>query len=136
MKDRTARTIEGLMMIAIGLVVIALSAATVAAQEAPAPNPSVPHITPTPGFKAVLNVYWVDTKTLDIVSESSYWYPTKGACSDSLPKAFAIAQEAANPGEIAVLECKAVSKRGETIVPDGAQGPSAKPHVAPGTTDL
>jgi len=134
----TRRTLSDLFIgTGIALVVIGLCICTVRAQEAPMPNPSVPHITPTPGFKAVMNVYWVDTTSLDIVAESSYWYPTKDACSAALPKGFAIAQEAANSGEIAVLECKAVSKHGETIVPDGAQGPSAKPHtVAPGTTDL
>lgn len=134
----TRRTLSDLLIgIGIALAVIGLCICTVASAQEVAPNPSVPHITPTPGFKAVLNVYWVDTASLDIVAESSYWYPTKGACSDALPKAFAIAQEAANSGEIAVLECKAVSKHGETIVPDGAQGPDAKPHtVVPGTTDL
>lgn len=81
------------------------------------PNPGVQHINPTHGFKAVMNVYWVDAKTLEIVAEDSYWFPDGEACTDAEPKGVAIANAAAAEGEIAMVECKTVQRKGDTIVP-------------------
>lgn len=89
----------------------------------------------TLGFKAVLNVYWVSPKTLEITAMDSYYYPTLEKCRDAQPKAETIAQSVAGQGDVAIAECKAMKQVGETVAPDDAQGPPKKP-LPKGTVTL
>ncbi len=76
----------------------------------------------TPGFKAVMNVYWIDRSNLDIVAESSYWFPTGKACRDAMPKAMAIATGAAASRDDVLIECKAFAHLPATrlMTPEGS----------------
>jgi hypothetical protein len=79
------------------------------------------------GKKAIMDVYTVNTETLEIIATNEYAFEDAKSCVNAMGKATAIANAAVPKGAVAIVKCFAGAK--------SAEG-GAKPDVKPGTTEL
>ena len=107
---------------------MALAASVAFAQDVPdIDSPHWMH-----GQKAIMDVYTVDTRNLDIIATNEYSFKDAEACTNAMSKAMAIANAAVPKGAVAIVKCFAGSK-GE----DGAARPDVKKaDPKPGNTTL
>jgi hypothetical protein len=100
-----------------------LSAACIAAAQVPEARTE-----PAPrqlGIRAVMNVYYISPKTLEITSSAQLGWPTLDDCRDGIPGAVEIAQRYATEGDLVEVQCFAVAVK---VAP--------KQQKPDGTTDL
>lgn len=78
------------------------------------------------GIRAVMNVYYVAPKTLEITSTVQFGWATLDACRAGMAEAMAIAQPYASEGDLVEVQCFAVKDPPKTRTS----------RKADGTTDL
>jgi hypothetical protein len=110
-----------------GLLCAALSVAGIAAAQVP--DFPAEHQPRQLGIRAVMNVYYISPKTLEITSTVQFGWATLDACRAGMPEAMAIAQPYASEGDVVEVQCFAVKDTPNAQKAEKAQ----EPH---GTTDL
>jgi hypothetical protein len=104
-----------------------LSVAGIAAAQVP--DVPTEHQLRQLGIRAVMTVYYISPKTLEITSTVQFGWATLDACRAGMPEAMAIAQPYASEGDVVEVQCFAVKDTPRAQKAEKAQ----KPH---GTTDL
>jgi len=74
------------------------------------------------GKKAIMDVYTVDTATLDVIATNEFAFETSDACANAMSKAMAIANEQVPKGAVAIVKCFAASKGADGAVKPGKPG--------------
>ena len=106
------------------LLCVVLSVAGIAAAQVPdAPTEHQPRQL---GIRAVMNVYYISPKTLEITSTVQFGWATLDACRAGMPEAMTIAQPYASEGDVVEVQCFAVNDTPK----------AQKAEKAHGTTDL
>jgi hypothetical protein len=81
------------------------------------------------GIGAVMNVYYVSPRTLEITSTVQFGWATLEACRAGMPEAMSIAQPYASEGDVVEIQCFAVKDTPKAQKAEKAQR-------LDGTTDL
>lgn len=74
------------------------------------------------GQKAIMDIYTIDTATLDVLATNEYSFPTADACAGAMSKALVIANAAVPKGAVAIVKCFAASKGVADTVKPGRPG--------------
>jgi hypothetical protein len=109
------------------LMCVVLSVAGIAAAQVP--DVLSGHQPRQLGIGAVMNVYYISPKTLEITSTVQFGWATMDACRAGMPEAMSIAQPHASEGDVVEIQCFAVKDTPKAQKAEKAQGPD-------GTTDL
>jgi hypothetical protein len=104
-----------------------LSVAGIAAAQVP--DVPTEHQPRQLGIRAVMTVYYISPKTLEITSTVQFGWATLDACRAGMPEAMAIARPYASEGDVVEIQCFAVEDTPNARKADEAQKPD-------GTTDL
>src|SRR5882757_8533108 len=74
------------------------------------------------GKKAIMDVYTIDTTTLDVVATNEFAFATALDCANAMGQALVIANAAVPKGAIAVVKCFAAAKGADDVVKPGKPG--------------
>jgi hypothetical protein len=73
--------------------------------EAEVPDAPTEHQPRELGIRAVMNVYYISSKTLEITSTAQFGWATLDACQAGMAKGMAIAQPYASEGDLVEVQC-------------------------------